>query len=155
MQNVPDRGSRSAAYCWWRSPASSIEPAVTPTNAAPATGTGAFGLAMVFVLLTYGGCERGGVRFGGGSLAVPDRNREVFGSVDRVITAAYLLFVVGVLHGLGFEGLKASQAVGVDVIERAFGETGARHRYRRGDRGADIDELDDDRGRAQQLCSRA
>jgi amino acid transporter len=35
-----------------------------------------------------------------------------------------LIFVVGVLQGLGFEQLKASQAVGIDVIERALGPLG-------------------------------
>ena len=41
-----------------------------------------------------------------------------------VITLAYLLFVMGVLHGLGFEGLKTSDAVGVEVIDRALGPLG-------------------------------
>jgi amino acid transporter len=42
-----------------------------------------------------------------------------------IITAVYLLFVFGILHGLGFETLKSSQAVGVDVAERALGPVGA------------------------------
>ena len=42
-----------------------------------------------------------------------------------IITAVYLLFVFGVLHGLGFEALKSSHAVGVDVAERALGPVGA------------------------------
>jgi amino acid transporter len=37
----------------------------------------------------------------------------------------YVLFVGGILHGLGFEALKSSEAVGVDVIERAFGPLGS------------------------------
>jgi APA family basic amino acid/polyamine antiporter len=41
-----------------------------------------------------------------------------------IITAVYLLFVVGVLHGLGFDALKSSSAVGVDVAERALGSVG-------------------------------
>ena len=42
-----------------------------------------------------------------------------------IITAVYLLFVFGILHGLGFEALKSTQAVGVDVAERALGPVGA------------------------------
>ncbi len=41
-----------------------------------------------------------------------------------IITLAYLIFVASVLHGLGFDQLKASQAVGIDVIERALGPVG-------------------------------
>jgi amino acid transporter len=94
--------------------------------AAPAAGTetaGAFGLAMVFVLLTYGGWNEAAyvsAEVRGGPQAVV---RTLVMSIG-IITLAYLLFVGGVLHGLGFEQLKASQAVGVDVIERAFGPVG-------------------------------
>jgi amino acid transporter len=35
------------------------------------------------------------------------------------------LFVFGVLRGLGFEALKSSHAVGVDIAERALGSVGA------------------------------
>jgi basic amino acid/polyamine antiporter, APA family len=95
---------------------------LAPERAAlnPGAGSGAFGLAMVFVLLTYGGWNEAAyvsAEVRGGARAV---YRTLVWSIG-VITAAYLLFVLGVLHGLGFEGLKASQAVGVDIIERALG----------------------------------
>ena len=35
------------------------------------------------------------------------------------------MFVVGVLHGLGFETLQSSQAIGVEVAQRAVGPVGA------------------------------
>jgi amino acid transporter len=85
---------------------------------------GAFGLAMVFVLLTYGGWNEAAyvsAEVRGGPRAVV---RTLVISIG-IITLAYLVFVGGVLHGLGFEQLKASKAVGVDVIERALGPVGA------------------------------
>lgn len=88
-----------------------------------AEGGGAFGLAMVFVLLTFGGWNEAAyvsAEVRGGSKAVV---RTLVTSIG-IITLAYLLFVGGVLHGLGFEQLKASDAVGVEVIERALGPLG-------------------------------
>jgi APA family basic amino acid/polyamine antiporter len=89
----------------------------------PEASSGAFGLAMVFVLLTYGGWNEAAyvsAEVRGGARAV---YRTLVWSIG-VITAVYLLFVLGTLHGLGFEGLKASHAVGVDIIERALGPVG-------------------------------
>ena len=86
-------------------------------------GTGAFGLAMVFVLLTFGGWNEAAyvsAEVRGGPRAIV---RTLVISI-AIITVAYFIFVVSVLHGLGFEQLKASQAVGIDVIERAFGPLG-------------------------------
>lgn len=95
-----------------------------PVAAVAATdGSGAFGLAMVFVLLTFGGWNEAAyvsAEVRGGPRAI------VWALVVSIgiITIAYLIFVIGVLHGLGFEQLKASQAVGIDVIERALGPLG-------------------------------
>jgi amino acid transporter len=94
------------------------------TSSGPATGTAAFGLAMVFVLLTYGGWNEAAyvsAEVRGGPRAVL---RTLVLSI-AIITAVYLLFVVGVLYGLGFETLRSSHAVGVDVAERALGSVGA------------------------------
>ena len=78
---------------------------------------------MVFVLLTYGGWNEAAyvsAEVRGGPRAIV----RCAGPVDRDHRdRSTSLFVAGVLHGLGFEGLKASQAVGVDVIERAFGRS--------------------------------
>ena len=41
-----------------------------------------------------------------------------------IITVVYLLFIAGALHGLGFEGLKSSQAVGADIMQASFGIVG-------------------------------
>jgi APA family basic amino acid/polyamine antiporter len=88
--------------------------------AAPAASGGAFGLAMVFVLLTYGGWNDAAyvsaeVRGGPGAMI-----RTLLVSIG-IITAAYLLFVFGITQALGFEGLTQSKAVGVDVVERLLG----------------------------------
>jgi APA family basic amino acid/polyamine antiporter len=101
-----------------------LEPSAPVAAAASsAQGTGAFGLAMVFVLLTFGGWNEAAyvsaeVRGGPRSIV-----RSLVISIG-IITLAYLLFVASVLHGLGFEQLKASKAVGIDVIDGAFGPLG-------------------------------
>ena len=81
---------------------------------------------MVFVLLTYGGWNEAAyvsAEVRGGPRAVL---RTLVLSI-AIITAVYLLFVCGVLHGLGFEALKSSHAVGVDV-DRARRRAGGRRR---------------------------
>lgn len=100
-----------------------LEPSAPAAATATADGAGAFGLAMVFVLLTFGGWNEAAyvsAEVRGGAKAVV---RTLIVSIG-IITFAYLIFVGSVLHGLGFDQLKASQAVGVDVIERAFGALG-------------------------------
>jgi amino acid transporter len=86
-------------------------------------GIGALGLAMVFVLLTYGGWNdaayisaevRGGARAMLQTLVLS----------IAIITLVYVTFVAAIWFGLGFEGLRASTAVGVDVMEGAFGPLG-------------------------------
>lgn len=101
-----------------------LEPAPHAVAQVSSGDGGAFGLAMVFVLLTFGGWNEAAyvsAEVRGGPRAVV---RTLVISI-AVITLAYLMFVVGVLDGLGFEQLKASQAVGVDVIDRALGPLGA------------------------------
>jgi len=95
-----------------------------PASAAAMEGAGAFGLAMVFVLLTFGGWNEAAyvsAEVRGGHRSVV---RTLVVSIG-IITLAYLIFVGAVLHGLGFEQLKASTAIGVDVMERALGPVGA------------------------------
>lgn len=102
---------------------------VEPSSAATAattesTGLGAFGLAMVFVLLTFGGWNEAvyvSAEVRGGPTAIL---KALLLSI-AIITLVYLFFVLGVLQGLGFEGMKQSEAIGVDVVQRAVGERGA------------------------------
>ena len=112
------------AVAW---PASSAPAApATPVPAAFATTppVGLFGLAMVFVLLTYGGWNEAAylsAELAGGRRAIVP----VLIVALAIITAAYLAVNVALLHGLGLAGLAASKAPGADVVARAFGATGA------------------------------
>ena len=91
--------------------------------AAPSAGAGALGLAMVFVLLTYGGWNDAAyisAEVRGGPRAIL---KTLVGSI-AIITTVYVCFVGAIWYALGFEGLKASEAVGVDVMEGIFGPLG-------------------------------
>ena len=94
--------------------------AAASTNAIPPM----FGLAMVFVLLTYGGWNEAAyisAEVKGGPRGIV---RTLVLSIV-VITAVYVAFVLAVLNGLGLEGMKGSKAVGADVMQAAFGPLGA------------------------------
>jgi amino acid transporter len=96
---------------------------VEHTHTTDAAGTGTFGLAMVFVLLTYGGWNEAAyvsAEVRGGTRSIL---RTLVASI-AIITIVYVTFVAAVLHGLGFEALSASTALGVDVAERALGPWG-------------------------------
>ena len=95
-----------------------------PAAASPSAIPPMFGLAMVFVLLTYGGWNEAAyisAEVKGGPRAIV---RTLVLSI-LVITAAYVAFVLAVLNGLGLEGMKNSKAVGADVMQAAFGPFGA------------------------------
>ena len=101
-------------------------PAAAPSTA-PAAASGIppmFGLAMVFVLLTYGGWNEGAyisAEVRGGPRAIV---RTLVIAIV-LITLAYVAFVLAVLNGLGLAGMQASKAVGADVMQAAFGPIGA------------------------------
>jgi len=98
--------------------------APTPAAGPPAGGLpAAFGLAMVFVLLTFGGWNEAAyisAEVKGGSRAIM---KALVGAL-LLITAIYLLVVLALLYGLGFEGLARSKAVGADVMTAGIGLTG-------------------------------
>ena len=99
-------------------------PPAAPTATVSSGVPPLFGLAMVFVLLTYGGWNEGAyisAEVKGGPRAIV---RTLVLAIV-VITLAYIAFVWAVLHGLGLAGMKASNAVGADVMQAAFGPTGA------------------------------
>ncbi|HSK63781.1 MAG TPA: APC family permease, partial [Pyrinomonadaceae bacterium] len=99
-----------------------------PAATAP-TATGApptsLGLALVFVLLTYGGWNE--AVYVSAEVDRPRRNipRALLLSTG-IITGLYLLVNWAFLRGLGLEGLAASNAAAADLMRRAAGETGAR-----------------------------
>jgi amino acid transporter len=103
--------------------------APSPAPAAPAAAGGALswggiGLAMVFVLLTFGGWNE--AAYISAEVKGPRHNiaRALIWSI-LVITVLYLLANLAMLHGLGLEGMAKSQAVAADLLERAWGPTGA------------------------------
>ena len=84
---------------------------------------GVFGLAMVFVLLTYGGWNEAAYL----SAEVRGGRRAILGVLLvslTIIAVAYLAVNLALLNGLGLAGLAASKAPGADVMNRAFGALG-------------------------------
>ncbi|HEX6285472.1 MAG TPA: amino acid permease [Pyrinomonadaceae bacterium] len=99
-------------------------PAATPPTA-PSTPDTSLGLALVFVLLTYGGWNE--AVYVSAEVERPRRNipRALLFSIG-IITALYLLVNWAFLRGLGLEGLAASEAAAADLMRNAVGEGGAR-----------------------------
>jgi basic amino acid/polyamine antiporter, APA family len=96
-------------------------PAGAPAAAAPA---GNFGLAMIFVLLTYGGWNE--AAYLGGEVREARRNMlRVLVTGIVVVTALYLLVNAGYLAALGLDGMKESKAVAADVMRLVAGDRSA------------------------------
>lgn len=98
----------------------------TPKPAvAPAAGAHlSFGLAMIFVLFTYGGWNE--AAYLAGEVREARRNMVrilVWGIV--AVTALYLLVNLGYLAALGLGGIKDSKAVAADVMRLIAGDRGA------------------------------
>jgi amino acid transporter len=96
-----------------------------PAAAAAAGGGGvSFGLAMIFVLLTYGGWNE--AAYLGGEVHDARRNmlRVLVGGI-LVVTVLYLLVNLGYLAALGLDGMKESKAVAADVMRVVTGDRGA------------------------------
>ncbi|MCC2957433.1 amino acid permease [Massilia sp. IC2-477] len=98
-----------------------------PAIAAPATAAApvSFGLAMVFVLLTYGGWNEAAyisaeVRGGASSMV-----RALTFSI-LIITVLYLMVTWACLQTLGMQGMAKSEALAADVMGLAFGASGER-----------------------------
>ena len=84
---------------------------------------GLFGLAMVFVLLTYGGWNEAAylsAELRGGKRAIV----LVLVASLAIITVAYLAVNIALLDALGLTALAGSKAPGADVMGRAFGSIG-------------------------------
>jgi basic amino acid/polyamine antiporter, APA family len=95
-------------------------------NAAPATSPGlaGLGLAMVFVLLTYGGWNEAAyisaeVRDGPRAMA-----RTLLWGIG-IITTLYVLANLAYVHALGLDGVRSSSVVAADLMQSALGPVGA------------------------------
>jgi APA family basic amino acid/polyamine antiporter len=99
----------------------------SPAPAAPpaaGSGGGGFALAMVFVLLTFGGWSEAAYI----SAELRDRRRgavHTFAWGLGIITVLYLLANAAYLRGLGLGGVAGSSAVAADLMQRAVGGWGA------------------------------
>ncbi len=103
-------------------PAETAAPAEAAADPAPATGS-SLGLAMVFVLLTFGGWNEAAyisaeLRGGRKSMA-----KALLISIG-IITAIYLLINLAFLNALGLSGMAQSDAVGSDLMQVTFGDAG-------------------------------
>ncbi|MFN3891429.1 MAG: APC family permease [Beijerinckiaceae bacterium] len=95
-----------------------------PPSPAPVSGAGALGLAMVFVLLTYGGWNE--VAYLSGEMK--DVRRDMVRIVligTLVVTGVYLAVNLAYLNTFGFAGLRQSKAVGADLMRVIVGDAGA------------------------------
>jgi len=94
-------------------------------STAPATTSpGNFGLAMVFVLLTYGGWNE--AAYISAELRNVQQNmvRSLLWSIG-IITTIYLLVNLAFLRGLGLAGMAESEALAAQLMRQAVGEPGA------------------------------
>lgn len=95
--------------------------------AAPAltdSGSGAIGMAMVFVLLTYGGWNEAAY-LSGDMRDVRRGMIRVLVLGTAVIASAYVLVNLAYLHTFGLEGLRSREVVAADLMRLVFGDTGA------------------------------
>jgi APA family basic amino acid/polyamine antiporter len=96
-----------------------------PAPVAPSKAVdGDLGLAMIFVLLTYGGWNE--AAYIAGEVKDPQRNmiRILAGGI-LAVTAIYLLVNLGYLAALGLAGMRESKAVAVDLMRPVAGDAGA------------------------------
>lgn len=95
-----------------------------PASPLPAPSSPAFGLAMILVLLTYGGWNEAAyisaeVRDGKRNLT-----RALLWSIG-VITTIYVLINFTYVHGLGLGAMGKSSVVAADLMRQALGSPGA------------------------------
>jgi amino acid transporter len=94
---------------------------------ATASGTqamGAAGLALVFVLFTYGGWNE--ISYLTNDMKDVRKNLAKTLAISTVIvTLLYLLINYAYLSALGLQGIRDSKAVGVDVLRLVMGDRGA------------------------------
>src|SRR3954465_10112282 len=96
----------------------------TPKPASGGGSFGAFGFAMIFVLLAYGGWNEAAYLAGEVRDGRRNMTRILVGGVIAV-TALYLLVNVAYLAVLGLGGVRESKAVAADVMRALAGEKSA------------------------------
>jgi basic amino acid/polyamine antiporter, APA family len=94
-----------------------------PAASASGSSQGAFGLAMVFVLLTYGGWNDAAYL----SAEIKDGKRNIVRALMyglSIIAVLYILVGFAYINGLGMAGLSKAQAPAAELMQRAFGAGG-------------------------------
>ena len=99
-------------------------PAAPAAAGAAKPGAGDMGLAMIFVLLTYGGWNEAAYIAGEVKEARRNMLRILVGGI-LAVTAIYLLVNLAYVAALGLEGLRASKAVAADLMRPVAGAAGA------------------------------
>lgn len=97
-----------------------------PNSAVPveSASSGTWGLAMVFVLLSYGGWNEAAYI----SAEIQNKQRNIVRSLlwsIGIITAIYLLINLAYLRGLGLANMAQSEAVAADLMRSLWGAPGA------------------------------
>lgn len=98
-------------------------PSAVPKVSPDPPMTSSFGLAMVFVLLTFGGWNEAAYV----SAELRDARRNMVRALlwgIGLITAIYLLINLAYVKGLGLKGMGQSDAVAADLVGRLFGQGG-------------------------------
>ena len=98
-------------------------PSEAAKPASPSMG-GALGLAMVLVLLSYGGWNE--IAYLSGEMR--DVRRDMVRAIvlgTAVVTVLYVAFNLALLKAFGIGGIAGSKAIGADLMRLAAGEAGA------------------------------
>jgi amino acid transporter len=99
-------------------------PSAAASVASNTQAMGAAGLALVFVLFTYGGWNE--ISYLTNDMKDVRRNlARTLAISTAVVTLLYLLINYAYLSALGLQGLRDSKAVGVDVLRLVMGDRGA------------------------------
>lgn len=97
---------------------------VRDAPAAPDSPGAAYGLALVFVLLAYGGWSESA--YLSGDLRDVRRNMvRVLVIATGIITLIYVMMNLAYLNILGLDGIRRSSAVGADAVRKVAGAHGA------------------------------
>lgn len=96
----------------------------SPKEATGGGGGGSFGLAMIFVLLTYGGWNEAAYLAGEVRDARRNMLKILVGGIVAV-TVLYMLVNIGYLAALGLGGMRESKAIAADTMRVIVGEKGA------------------------------
>jgi len=97
--------------------------ALAPASAAAPSASSALGLAMIFVLLTYGGWNEAAYLAG----ELRDARRTILRVLvlgTTVLVTLYVLFSWALLSVLGLDGVRQSDAVAADMMRAVAGSTG-------------------------------